>query len=128
MQQFTKVHPVLPCRNVAQAIQYYCQRLGFTLSGQDSQTDPHYAIVRRDAVELHLQWHEPATFEQAVDKLNLRFPINDIQRLHDEYAAQDVFHEKTALRETPWGTREFAFYDLNMNGLTFYTDIELEQG
>jgi hypothetical protein len=29
----------------------------------------------------------------------------------------------TALRDTPWGTREFAFYDLNGNGLFLYCNL-----
>ena len=29
-----------------------------------------------------------------------------------------------AMRDTPWGTREFAFYDPDRNGLTFYRDLE----
>ena len=37
---------------------------------------------------------------------------------------RDVFHERTVLRETSWGTREFAFFDPDQNGLTFYCDLE----
>ena len=43
--------------------------------------------------------------------------------LFAEYKSQDVFHQHTALRDTAWGTREFAFYDENSNGLTFYRDL-----
>lgn len=43
---------------------------------------------------------------------------------HDE-SDQDkgVFHSQTALRYTPWGTRDFAFYDLNGNGIFFYRTL-----
>ena len=34
-----------------------------------------------------------------------------------------MFHEDTRLRNAPWGTREFAFWDLNHNGLTFMRDL-----
>jgi hypothetical protein len=27
------------------------------------------------------------------------------------------------VRDTPWGTREFALYDLDRNALTFYRDV-----
>ncbi len=119
--QFTQVHPVLPCKDVTAAVAFYCNRLGFTLRGQDSAENPRYAVVNRDQVELHLQWHDPATFDHTVEKPMLRFPVADIDRLFIEYEAKDVFHAQTALRNTAWGTREFAFYDPNMNGLTFYT-------
>ncbi len=55
---FREVHPVLPCRDVASAIEFYVDKLGFTLSFQDA-SDPKYAGVKRDSVELHLQWRDP---------------------------------------------------------------------
>ena len=54
---------------------------------------------------------------------SLRFVIQDIEALYDEYKTKDVFHEQTSLKETVWGTREFAFFDPDMNGLTFYVDV-----
>jgi catechol 2,3-dioxygenase-like lactoylglutathione lyase family enzyme len=44
-------------RDVAASIKFY-EGLGFTLAFRDSPTDPKYAGIRRDAVELHLQWHD----------------------------------------------------------------------
>lgn len=130
MVQFVEVNPVLPVRNVTEAVRYYGERLGFALVGQDDADSPRYAVVKRDGVELHLQWHDstPSTDSgQAhfhnVEKLNLRFVIKDIDTLFAEYSTQDVFHDRTALRETAWGTREFAFYDPDNNGLTFYADL-----
>jgi uncharacterized glyoxalase superfamily protein PhnB len=55
---------------------------------------------------------------------HLRIVVPSIQDLFDEYKTKGVFHENTALRNTPWGTREFAFYDPYNNGLTFYRDID----
>ncbi len=48
-----QIHPVLPCQDVTSAISFYTNRLGFTLLFQDS-SDPKYAGVGRDEVELHL--------------------------------------------------------------------------
>ena len=45
------------------------------------------------------------------------------EALYEEYKLQNIFHEHTSLKETPWGTKEFAFYDIYGNGLTFYRDI-----
>ncbi len=126
--QFLAVHPVLPVRNVRSAIDYYVRRLGFHLLFQDrveepSAKPPLYAGVGRDSVELHLQWHDEDSFD-VVEKLSLRFAIADIDALFADYQQQNVFHDATALRETAWGTREFAFYDPDGNGLTFYCDLE----
>ena len=53
----------------------------------------------------------------------LRFVIKDVESLFEEYCTQGVFHDRTELRETPWRTRKFAFYDGDQNGLTFYYDL-----
>ena len=117
--RFQEVNPVLPVRNVSDAIAYYMQKLGFRLLFQDAPHDPKYAGVERDGVRLHLQWHDAADFA-SVEKLALRFVIDDEDSLFEEYRDKDVFHAQTALRDTAWGTREFAFYDRDGNGLLFY--------
>jgi len=121
-----QVQPVLPSRDVAAAIAYYVGRLGFELAFADSIEDPSYAGVRRGAVELHLQWHDPEEWER-VERPMVRFVVSDIERLYEEYSPRGVFHDRTKLRNTAWGTREFAFYDLDMNGLAFYRDLTAEE-
>jgi hypothetical protein len=54
----------------------------------------------------------------------LRIVVDDPDALYDEYKDKDVFYEGTQLRDTPWGTREFALYDLDRNALTFYRELE----
>ena len=121
--KFIVVHPVLPVQDVTKAIAYYVDKLGFKLLFQDAAEAPNYAGVGRDNIELHLQWHEPSQIE-FVDKLNLRLLIDGIDALFAEYRPQGVFHDRTDLRDTAWGTREFAFFDLDGNGLTFYCDLD----
>jgi catechol 2,3-dioxygenase-like lactoylglutathione lyase family enzyme len=116
------VNPVLPSKDVSVAIQFYVSRLGFSLQFQDSPDAPRYAALRRDSVEIHVQWHDPAEWA-AVERPMLRFIVSDVEALFDEYKDKGVFHERTAVRDTSWGTREFAFYDLDKNGLTFYRDL-----
>ncbi len=116
-----EINPVLPSQDVMHSVAFYVERLGFTLRGTDSNTDPRYAVIARDGVEIHLQWHDPAEWS-AVERPMLRFVVDAVDALYEEYAGAGVFHDRTALRETAWGTREFAFYDPYMNGLTFYAD------
>lgn len=118
------LHPVIPVRDVASSLAYYTTRLGFVTAFQDDEAAPRYAGVRRDGVELHLQWHDPSTFAEGVDTVSLRFLVDDVDSLYGEYEDKAVFHDRTALRNTPWGTREFAFYDPDGNGLFFYRDAE----
>lgn len=116
------VHPVLPTKDVRASIAFCVERLGFKLHGQDLPSEPRYAVVGRDNVELHLQRHDPAEWA-AVERPMLRFDVPAIEKLFEEYQRAAVFHEGTALRETPWGTHEFAFFDPDHSGLTFYRDL-----
>ena len=120
--KFQTLHPVLPVRDVTAAIEYYTRKLGFEWKFQDSKENPRYAGVGRDNIEIHLQWHDSADFK-SVEKLSLRFVIDDVDALFEEYQTQDVFHARTALQDTSWGTREFAFYDRDGNGLFFYRNL-----
>lgn len=117
-----EVQPVLAVSNVGRAIEFYVGRLGFDVVFQVAH-HPQYAVIRRDRVCVHLQWHDPSEWGSG-DRPMLRFVTSDIDALYDEYAPKGVFHSGTRLQLTPWGTREFAFYDLDRNGLTFYVDVE----
>ncbi|MFD0861277.1 glyoxalase superfamily protein [Sungkyunkwania multivorans] len=120
---FEAIHPVLPVQDVTTALGFYIEALGFEIAFADNYEDPKYAGVKRDNIEIHLQWHDASEWVKGVDRPMLRFVIQNIEALYDEYKDKGVFHERTALRETAWGTREFAFYDPYMNGLTFYCDL-----
>jgi uncharacterized glyoxalase superfamily protein PhnB len=126
MAQRAELHdviPVLPARNVSDAIDYYVARLGFELAFQVPDHDPDYAMVRRGGVRLHLHSHTDEEFQQGAGQLMLRLVVDDPDALFSEYQDKSVFHPGTALRDTPWDTREFAFWDLNHNGLTFMRDL-----
>lgn len=98
------VHPVLPVRDVVASLQYYVEKLGFEIAFADDQHHPMYAGIRRDGIEIHLQWHSASNWEQ-MSASSLRFVVKDIEALYKVYKTQDVFHEQTSLKETTWGTR-----------------------
>lgn len=116
--QFLAVHPVLPVRDVAESALYY-EKLGFSVFIVDSK----YAVISRENVEMHLQWHDNAGFNEDVDQLMLRFYIRDLDALVEEFRLSGAMESSIEIRETPWGTREFAFYDPDGNGLTFYRSL-----
>lgn len=120
---FQEIHPVLPVQDVTTALYFYVEKLGFEIAFADDDKNPFYAGVKRDNIEIHLQWHDAKEWEVAVDRPMLRFVIQNIEALFEEYKDKDVFHKQTSLKETPWGTREFAFYDPYKNGLTFYCNL-----
>lgn len=117
------IHPVLPVKNVTEAIDYYVNKLGFQLGFKDAGDDPKYGGVRRDGIEIHLQWHDAKEWEVGIDRPMLRIYTKNVTALFNEYKEQDVFHKNTTLKETAWGTKEFGFYDLDSNGLVFYRSL-----
>lgn len=118
-----QIHPVLPVMDVVEALDFYVNRLGFKIAFADDSKNPKYAGVIRDAIEIHLQWHDAKEWEFEVNRPMLRIVSQNIEVLYDEFYKKDVFDAYTLLRETAWGTREFAFYDPFKNGLTFYRDV-----
>jgi len=115
------VHPVLMVRDVSASIQFY-RCLGFDLAFTDSEADPKYAGVKRDAVELHLQWHDAKDFSLG-DRPTYRFLVPQIDDLSAEFTIRDSALDRTAIGDTPWGTREFHVRDPDRNGLQFYRDV-----
>lgn len=120
------VVPVLPVRNMVRSIDYYINRLGFELAFRDDDLKPSYAGIWRDRAMLHLQWHDEAEWLR-VERPSLRIFVGRVDALFDEYSRVGVFHEGTRLTDTPWGNREFAFFDPDGNGLTFAQDLS-QQG
>lgn len=112
------VQPVLMTRDVSAAIRFY-ESLGFGLVFTDVPADPKYAGVRRDAVELHLQWHDAADFATG-DRPTYRFLVPLVDELSREFVRRRSDLDRTDVRDTPWGTREFHVRDPDRNGLQFW--------
>ncbi len=116
---FAQVQPILGTRDLARAVSFYVERLGFTLAFGDPTIPVNYVGLRRDRVELHMQFQ----YEHEMGTIRLRIVVDDPDALYGEYRDKDVFYEGTRLANTPWGTREFAIYDLDRNALTFYRHL-----
>ena len=119
LSMFKMTHPILGTRDIQRAIEFYTQRLGFRLAFGDKTNPPNYVGFRRDAVELHMQFQ----FEHEMGTIRLRFLVEDPDALFNEYRERGVQCSASGIRDTPWGTREFALYDLDRNALTFYRDL-----
>ncbi|APY00859.1 VOC family protein [Lacinutrix venerupis] len=118
-----QIHPILPVKNVVEALTFYVKKLGFKIAFADDSKNPTYAGVIRDNIEIHLQWHDEKEWESGFNTPMLRIVTEHIENLYEEYKFRGVFNNKTALKKTDWQTREFAFYDLDNNGLTFYQNL-----
>jgi catechol 2,3-dioxygenase-like lactoylglutathione lyase family enzyme len=113
------LHPVLTVRDVAQSIRFY-ESLGFRERFRDSPLEPRYAVVRRDDIELHLQWHDAVEWTHGFDRPTYRFVVDDVDALFRELWQRDL--DRTDVMDTPRGTREFHVLDPDGNGLQFYRE------
>jgi hypothetical protein len=113
------VQPVLMSPDVVRSVEFYA-RLGFTLAGQDDADNPKYARIRRDDIELHLQWHDAKEWEYPNDRPSYRFVVSDVDSIYERFNENKALIDATEIKETPWGTREFHLRDLDMNVLQFY--------
>ena len=53
---FGQIQPILGTRDLEKAIDFYISRLGFALAFRDASVPTNYAGLRRDEVELHMQF------------------------------------------------------------------------
>jgi catechol 2,3-dioxygenase-like lactoylglutathione lyase family enzyme len=120
------VHPVLMSKDVAASVQFYT-RLGFDLLFLDNSSEPRYAVMRREAAELHFQWQALEQWSYPIDRPSYRFKVSDVDALYQDFSARGGIVEEAGQRspwslpaDTPWGTREFHLRDPGQNSLQFY--------
>jgi catechol 2,3-dioxygenase-like lactoylglutathione lyase family enzyme len=120
------VHPVLMCRDVPVSLRFY-ERLGFAVEFRDNDVAPRYAGIKRDGVELHLQWHDETQWSYPSDRPTYRFLVREVDTLYNAFRESGALGQQgpgdspwRVPGDTPWGTREFHVRDLDGNGLQFY--------
>jgi catechol 2,3-dioxygenase-like lactoylglutathione lyase family enzyme len=118
-----QIHPILPVKDVVEALAFYVKKLGFKIAFADDSKNPTYAGIRRDGIEIHLQWHAPIAWESGFNTPMLRIVTEHIENLYQEFLFRDVFQDEIKIKVTEWNTKEFAFFDIYNNGLTFYQNL-----
>jgi catechol 2,3-dioxygenase-like lactoylglutathione lyase family enzyme len=125
--------PALPVRDVAAAVDFYRDRLGFVLGHHDGG----FAVLGRDDAVVHLweagdeSWQERDSLERPVRSgaesfiagtASCRILVEGVDELYAELAAAGVLHpvSKDGVEDTDFGTREFATLDLDGNLVTFF--------
>jgi catechol 2,3-dioxygenase-like lactoylglutathione lyase family enzyme len=118
------ISPVLPGRDVAAATRFYVDRPGFTMAFGDPGQADGYVGLRRDRIEVHLQFQLEQDFQAGTaGQACLRFEAEDLDALFEEWRDRGAYGAHTILKDTPWGTRVSSFSDPNGNPLTFQRDL-----
>ena len=95
--------PILCTGKFEQSVDFF-RRLGFDTRYKDAM----YAIMARDAVELHL--NEQPGLDKNDNMHQCRFYVTKIDALYTSFP-EDAIHPNGKLAMMPWGTREFAVLD-----------------
>ncbi len=112
----TEIHPKLPMRDKAVTKDYYLNKLGFHLFG-DNDYDG-YLMVHRDKVQIHFFEFKELDPNENYGQVYIR--TNEIDKLYQTLLNnKTLIHPNGHLETKPWGQREFALLDPDNNLLTF---------
>lgn len=125
--------PALPVRDVAAAVTFYADNLGFHVLHHDGG----FAVLGRDDAVLHLwesgdeSWQTRSGAGKPVRSgaesflagtASCRIEVTDVDALYAEMQAAGVLHRvsRGGVDDTDFGTREFSVLDLDGNLIGFH--------
>jgi len=114
--------PVLPSADIARDVKFYVEGLGFS----EIFSDNLYALLRRQNLELHLQWHAGTPEDPLLGGSVVRLITEDVDAYYNVVVDQGVINANHTPKKTAWGTYEFGFYDLNKNAVFIVKKEEQE--
>jgi catechol 2,3-dioxygenase-like lactoylglutathione lyase family enzyme len=109
---FTRAVPVLASLNLDETVEFYTQKLGFTVDFQY----PNYLGLKRDNLQLHF-WL--CSDRHIAENTSCYVYVQDITPLHEEYKTAGVIHPNGDLTEQTYGMRDFAIVDGHGNLIRF---------
>ena len=115
MKQPLQIIPVLPSADIARDVKWYEEFVGFECVFADKM----YAVLRRDNLKIHLQWHANTPDDPLLGGSVVRIIVEDIRTFFDEFIQRKTVSPDKLCLDTPWQTHEFGFYDLNNNAIFF---------
>lgn len=118
--EFLSIIPVLPSENLDRDIAWYKEKLGFEIYFSDLM----YAVLYRENICIHLQWHADTPSDPLLGGSVIRINVKNITELFDELVKKGIVGKDKFKSNTPWNTNEFGFYDLNNNAFFIMEDIE----
>ena len=125
--------PALPARDVAGAVVFYRDRLGFDVLHEDED----FSVLGRDEAVVNLwqardeRWRGRDSGDRPVRSgaesflagtASCRIAVDGVDELYAELRRRDVLHRvsRNGVSATDFGSREFATLDLDGNLITFF--------
>ncbi len=111
--------PVLPSADIARDVLWWNEKVGFDVIFNDAM----YAILGRENLYIHLQWHADTAEDPLLGGSVIRIYVQNIRPLFTELVKRGAVTEDKFILNTPWKTNEFGFFDLNKNAIFVMEDI-----
>lgn len=111
---FKKMSPQLPVADIAQSIEFYTKKLGFSL---EFKYEDFYAGILKDGHSIHLKSGTPGSNAKSKDDLDITFSVDNLERLYEEVLGRSI-EIIQPLRDMPYG-KEFYIADPDGNRLAF---------
>jgi catechol 2,3-dioxygenase-like lactoylglutathione lyase family enzyme len=111
--------PVLPVSDLKRDVAWYETKMGL----KTYYSDDKYAVLYRDNLCLHLQWHADTLDDPLLGGAVVRILVDDIKDLLEEFVRRGTITPDKFRSNTPWKTNEFGFYDLNRNAIFILEDL-----
>ena len=116
----TEINPKLPMSDKAVTKDYYVNKLGFQLFGDNDFNS--YLMVYKDNVQIH--FFEFKELDQKENYGQVYIRTNTIDKLYQSFLDKKIsIHPNGHLETKPWGQKEFALLDPDNNLLTFGQSI-----
>ena len=112
------IAPVMPSQDIDRDVRWYQEFVGFEVIHKD----PMYAVLKRENLRLHLQWHADTDEDPLLGGSVIKIFVQDIQSIFRELVTRGTVAEDKLRINTPWQTNEFGFYDLNKNAIFVVED------
>lgn len=114
----TGIQPVLSSADLKRDIEWMTKFMGFDYAFGDEM----YAGLVREKQCIHLQWHKGDNKDPLFPS-SIKLFVHDIKPLIAEFVERGTITPDKVRRNTPWGTHEFGFYDLNQNAIFIVQDL-----
>src|SRR5690606_21810983 len=115
--------PVLPSADIVRDIAWYEEKTGFKPIYQDKM----YAVLQRENLYLHLQWHADTADDPLLGGSVIRIFTKNIQPLFRELVERGAVHSSKFVSNTRWNTNEFGFYDLKVDSIFVIEEVKGEK-
>ena len=117
--EIKQIVPVLPSADLERDVKWYQEKLGF----EKVFAHDGYAVLKREQVHLHLQWHADTPDDPLLGGSVIRIFVLSIDPVFQECLETGVAKPDKLRRNTPWNTHEFGLYDKNNNAIFFVEAI-----